>query len=179
MAETIREKSSIPTTAGSPGGPLEQSSNPSSSAFTGGLPVYLLGILPISSVRMRPRTGFRAFSYTDAQRRQNSAPTQRLEPSLLASAAMAGPGSAHARQGDPLMTESLPRIQRHITTATGMPTRLNRPDVAPADSAGGRAGVESVLKPAVAEAPILITEQEVLHSTAAAVTVPSKKTAEQ
>jgi hypothetical protein len=25
--------------------------------------VYLLGILPISSVRMRPRAGFRAFSY--------------------------------------------------------------------------------------------------------------------
>ena len=73
------------------------------------------------------------------------------------------------------MTESLPRIQRHITTATGMPTRLNRPDVAPADSAEGRAGVES----AVAETPILITEQEVLLSTAAAVTAPSKKTAEQ
>jgi hypothetical protein len=71
------------------------------------------------------------------------------------------------------MTESLPRIQRHITTATGMPTRLNRPDVAPADSAEGRAGVES----AVAETPILITEQEVLLSTAAAVTVPSTKIA--
>jgi hypothetical protein len=71
------------------------------------------------------------------------------------------------------MTESLPRIQRHITTATGMPTRLNRPDVAPADSAEGRAGVES----AVAETPILITEQEVLLSTAAAVTVPGTKIA--
>ena len=69
------------------------------------------------------------------------------------------------------MTESVPRIQRHITTATGMPTGLNRPGVAPADSAEGRAGVESVLEPAVAEAPILITEQEVLLSTAAAVTV--------
>ena len=77
------------------------------------------------------------------------------------------------------MTESLPSIQRHITTATAMPTCLNRPDVAPADSAEGRAGVESVLEPAVAEAPILITEQEVLLSTAAAVRVPSKKTAEQ
>ena len=74
------------------------------------------------------------------------------------------------------MTESLPRIQRHITTATGMPTCLNRPDVAPADSAEGRAGVESIVAPAAAEAPILITEQEVLLSTAAAVTVPSKKT---
>ena len=31
----------------------------------------------------------------------------------------------------------------------------------------------------MAEAPILITEQEVLLSTAAAVAVPSKKTAEQ
>jgi hypothetical protein len=77
------------------------------------------------------------------------------------------------------MTESLPRIPRHTTTVTGMPTRLNRPDVAPADSAEGRAGVESVLEPAVAEAPILITEQEVLLSTAAAVRVSSKKTAEQ
>ena len=57
------------------------------------------------------------------------------------------------------MTEILSRIQRHITTATGMPTCLNRPDVAPADSAEGRAGVESVLEPAV--------------------TVPSKKIAEQ
>jgi hypothetical protein len=77
------------------------------------------------------------------------------------------------------VTESLPRIQQHITTATGMPTRLNRPDVAPADSTDGRAGVESVLEPAAAEAPILITEQEVLLSTAAAVTIPSKKIAEQ
>jgi hypothetical protein len=77
------------------------------------------------------------------------------------------------------MTEILPSIQRHITMATGMPTCLNRPDVAPADSAEGRAGVESVLEPAAAEAPILITEQEVLLSTAAAVTVPSKKIAEQ
>ena len=77
------------------------------------------------------------------------------------------------------MTESLPRIQRHITTATGMPTRLNRPDVAPAESAEGRAGVESVVEPAVAEAPILITEQEVLFSSAAAVSISSKKTAGQ
>jgi hypothetical protein len=75
------------------------------------------------------------------------------------------------------MTESRPRIQRHITTATGMPTRLNRPDVAPADSAEVRAGVESAVEPAVAETPILISEQEVLLSTAAAVTVPSKKIA--
>ena len=77
------------------------------------------------------------------------------------------------------MTESLPSIQRRITTATGTPTRLNRPNVTPADSAEGRAGVEPVVEPAVAEAPILITEQEVLFSTAAAVTVPSKKTAGQ
>jgi hypothetical protein len=35
------------------------------------------------------------------------------------------------------------------------------------------------VEPAVAKAPILITEQEVLFSTAAAVTVPSKKTAGQ
>jgi hypothetical protein len=77
------------------------------------------------------------------------------------------------------MTESLPSIQGHITTATGMPTCLNRPGVAPADPAEGRASVESVLEPAVAEAPILITEQEVLLSTAAAVRVSSKKTADQ
>lgn len=76
------------------------------------------------------------------------------------------------------MTEILPSIQRHITTATGMPTCLNRPGVAPADSTEGRAGVESVVEPAVAEAPILITEQEMLLSTAAAVRVPSKKIAE-
>ena len=77
------------------------------------------------------------------------------------------------------MTESLPSIQRRITTATGTRTRLNRPDVAAADSAEGRAGVESVVEPAAEEAPILITEQEVLLSTAAAVTVPSKGIAEQ
>jgi hypothetical protein len=77
------------------------------------------------------------------------------------------------------MTEILPSIRRHITTATGMLTCLNRPGVAPADSTEGRAGVESVVEPAVAEAPILITEQEVLLSTAAAVRVPSKKIAEQ
>jgi hypothetical protein len=70
-------------------------------------------------------------------------------------------------------------MTEHITTATGRPTRLNRPGLAPADSAGGRAGVESVVEFAVAEAPILITEQEVLLSTAAAVTAPRKKTAEQ
>jgi hypothetical protein len=35
----------------------------------------------------------------------------------------------------PHMTESLTRIQRRITPATGTPTRLNRPDVTPADSA--------------------------------------------
>ena len=75
------------------------------------------------------------------------------------------------------MTESLPRIQRHITTATGMPTRLNRPDVAPADSAGGRAGIEPVVGAAASRVPVLITEQEVLLSTAAAVTVPGTKIA--
>ena len=77
------------------------------------------------------------------------------------------------------MTGSLPRIQRGITTATEAPTRLNRPDVAPAGSAEGRAGVEPVVDAAVSRVPVLITEQEVLFSTAAAVTVPSKKTAGQ
>src|ERR1700722_3925982 len=93
MAETMREKSSIPTTAGSPGGPLEQSSNPSSSAFTGGLPVHLLGILPISSVRMRPRAGFRAFSYTHAQR-----PAARQQPSLLSERRNVGAGQRLIRK---------------------------------------------------------------------------------
>ena len=77
------------------------------------------------------------------------------------------------------MTESLPRIPRHTTTVTGMPTRLNRPDVAPADSAEGRAGVEPVVETAAAEAPILITEQQVIFGTAAAVSISSKKTAGQ
>ena len=75
------------------------------------------------------------------------------------------------------MPEGLPRIQRGITTATEVPTRLNRPDVAPADSAGGRAGVEPVVGAAASRVPVLITEQEVMFSTAAVVTVPSKKTA--
>jgi hypothetical protein len=66
------------------------------------------------------------------------------------------------------MTGRLPRIRRGITTATEAPTRLNRPDVAPVGS-----------ELAVPEAPILITEQEVLLSTAAAVTVPSKKVTER
>ena len=79
------------------------------------------------------------------------------------------------------MIESLPSIPRRSTTATGtgMSTRLNRRDVAPSDSAEGRAGVEPVVEPAVAKAPILITEQEVILGTAAAVRVPSKKTAGQ
>ena len=77
------------------------------------------------------------------------------------------------------MTGRLPRIWRGITTATEAPTRLNRPDVAPADSAEGRAGVEPVVDAAVSRVPVLITEQEVLLSTAAAARVSSKKTAEQ
>jgi hypothetical protein len=87
-----------------------------------------------------------------------------------------------ARVGEkemPHMTESLPSIQRSITPATGTPTRLNRPAVTPADSAEGCAGVEPVVEPAVAEAPVLITEEEVLFSSAAAVTVPSNTTAGQ
>ena len=81
MAETMREKSSIPTTAGSPGGPQAPSTRPFFlCSYTGGSTVWLLGILSVSSVRMRRRTGFRAFPYTHVQRRQNSAPTQRLDP---------------------------------------------------------------------------------------------------
>ena len=77
------------------------------------------------------------------------------------------------------MTGRLPRIRRGITTAAEAPTRLNRPDVTPVGSAEGRAGVEPVVDAAVSRVRVLITEQEVLLSTAAAVTVPSKKTAEQ
>jgi hypothetical protein len=77
------------------------------------------------------------------------------------------------------MTESLPGIQRRITTATETPTHLSRRDVAPADPAEGRAGVEPVVETAAAEAPILITEQQVLFSSAAAVSISSKKTAGQ
>jgi hypothetical protein len=78
-----------------------------------------------------------------------------------------------------LMTESPPRTQRRITTGTGMSTRLNRPDVAPAGFTEGRVGVEPVVEPSVAVASILTTEQEVIFGTAAAVRVPSKKTAGQ
>jgi hypothetical protein len=77
------------------------------------------------------------------------------------------------------MTGRVPRIRRGITRATEAPTRLNRPDVTPVGSAEGRAGVEPVVDAAVSRVPVLITEQEMLLSTAAAVTVPSKKTAEQ
>ena len=77
------------------------------------------------------------------------------------------------------MTGRLPRIRRGVTTATEAPTRLNRPDVTPVGSAEGRAGVEPVVDAAVSRVRVLITEQEVLFSAAAAVTVPSKKTAEQ
>jgi hypothetical protein len=75
------------------------------------------------------------------------------------------------------MTESLASIQRRITTATETPTRLKRKKVTPADSAEGRKGVEPALDAAVSGVPVLITEQEVIFSTAAAVTVPSKKNA--
>jgi hypothetical protein len=77
------------------------------------------------------------------------------------------------------MTGRVPRIRRGITRATEAPTRLNRPDITPVGSAEGRAGVEPVVDAAVSRVPVLITEQEMLLSTAAAVTVPSKKTAEQ
>jgi hypothetical protein len=77
------------------------------------------------------------------------------------------------------MTGRLPRIRRGTIAATEAPTRLNRPDVAPVGSAEGRAGVEPLVDAAVSRVPVLITEQEVLLSTAAALTVPSKKIAEQ
>jgi hypothetical protein len=93
---------------------------------------------------------------------------QRPQSSLLSERC-----GAHARQGDHLMTENLPSF----TTVNEMPTCLNRPGVAPHDSTEGRAGTESILEPAVAEAPVLITEHEVLLSTAAAVTVPRKRIA--
>ena len=77
------------------------------------------------------------------------------------------------------MTESLPGIQRRNSTAAETPTHLSRQGVTPADPAEGRAGVEPVVKTAAAEAPILITEQQVIFGTAAAVRVPRKKTAGQ
>jgi hypothetical protein len=76
------------------------------------------------------------------------------------------------------MTGSLPRIQRRITTATGTPTRHNRTKVTPANSAeerDGAAGVEPVVEAAVSGVPVLITEQAVMFSTAAAVTVSREK----
>ena len=77
------------------------------------------------------------------------------------------------------MTGSRPRIQRGITTATETPTRRKRTKTTPADSAEEREGVEPVVDAAVSGVPVLITEQEVLLSTGAAVTIPSKKNAEQ
>jgi hypothetical protein len=77
------------------------------------------------------------------------------------------------------MTESLPSIPRRIAVATATSTGLNRPDVAPADPVMGRPGVESGVESAVAEAPILITEQQVIFGTAAALGTPGKKTANQ
>jgi hypothetical protein len=80
------------------------------------------------------------------------------------------------------MTGRLASNQRGITTATGTPTRLNRTKATPADSAEGRdivAGVEPVVEAAVSEARVLITEQEVTFSTAAAVTIPSDKAARE
>ena len=75
------------------------------------------------------------------------------------------------------MTEGLSRIQRRSTTATEAPTHLSRPDLIPADPAQGPAGVDPVVEPAAARAPILVTEQQVMFGTAAAVRVPNKKTA--
>jgi hypothetical protein len=75
------------------------------------------------------------------------------------------------------MLESLARIQQRSTTATETPTRLKRKKVTPADSAEGGKGVEPAVDAAVSGVPVLITEQEVIFSTAAAVTVPSKKNA--
>jgi hypothetical protein len=54
--------------------------------------VYLLGILPISSVRMRPRPGFRAFSYNACSTVTTSAPMQRPQASLLSERRNAGAG---------------------------------------------------------------------------------------
>ena len=92
---------------------------------------------------------------------------------------MLGLGSALYARRRSTHDRTWSRIRRGITTATEAPTRLNRPDVAPVGSAEGRADVEPVVDAAVSRVPALITEQEVLLSTAAAVTVPSKQTAEQ
>jgi hypothetical protein len=90
---------------------------------------------------------------------------------------MPGLSSAYTHEGDPRMTRSLQRIQRGITTATETPARLKRTKVTSADPAEEREGVEPAADAAVSGEPVLITEQEVMFSTAAVVTVPSKKTA--
>jgi hypothetical protein len=77
------------------------------------------------------------------------------------------------------MTKSLPTIHRRITTATETPTRIKRPAGASADSAEEGVGVEPVVKSVLAEVPTLITEQQVIFGTAAALRIPGKKTAEQ
>ena len=64
-----------------------------------------------------------------------------------------------------------------ITTGSEAPTHLSRQDVIPANPPVGRFGVDPVVQPAVVEAPVLITEQQVMFGTAAAVRAPNKKTA--
>jgi hypothetical protein len=76
------------------------------------------------------------------------------------------------------MTKRLASIKRPFAMATVTPTHLDRSDVALADPAEGRTG-EPVVEPAVAQAPLLITEQQVIFGTAAALRVPGKKTAGQ
>jgi len=76
--------------------------------------VYLLGILPISSVRMRPRPGFRAFSYNACSTVTTSAPMQRPQASLLSERRNAGLGSAYAR-----------RRSTHDRTSSKDPTRYH------------------------------------------------------
>ncbi|MGA7051913.1 MAG: hypothetical protein WBZ37_11670 [Mycobacterium sp.] len=63
------------------------------------------------------------------------------------------------------MAGSLPGIQRRPRAVTGTA----------AGSAEGRDGVEPVVDAVASGVPVLITEQEVHFSTAAAVTVPSEK----
>ena len=75
------------------------------------------------------------------------------------------------------MTGTLTNNQRDITTATQTPTRLNRTKLTPPESAEGQdvvEGVKTAGQAAVSEAPVLITEREVIFSTAAAVPLPPK-----
>src|ERR1700733_5044039 len=105
MAETMREKSSIPTTAGSLGGPQAPSKALLPLYSQGDYLCICLGILSISSVRMRPRTGFRVFSYT------HSTPTE-LSPDAAAGTVFASKRRNGGAGQRPCSTRRSPRDRK-------------------------------------------------------------------